>query len=140
MRKRKILIELPGVVTPSLNKLLRMHFRKRMALKKEYEWLLIAAGANELKYKAGWCERRRVSVTSYRKALLDFDNLVGSFKIMIDALQSQELIFLDEPKYLDLTVSQELDPKNIRTEILIEWQDETQSEPKAKPNAPPMEE
>lgn len=137
---RKIKIELPGVVTPSLNKLLRMHFRNRMRLKRDYEWLLIAAEANEEKYKAGWGERRRVSVTSYRKSLLDFDNLVGSFKILIDALQSQELIFLDEPKFLDLTVSQELDPKNTRTEIVIEWQDDSQSDPKANPNAAPTDE
>ena len=55
---------------------------------------------------------------SFRKELLDYDNLVGGAKLLVDALVDQKLLFDDSPKYADITYFQKVD-KDPRTEIRI---------------------
>lgn len=108
------------IVTPSPNVLLRMHWTERRKIKNDYMTWLAMANANDDKYKAKWKEKRKIQIISYRKRLLDPDNLVGSFKLLIDAVQETGLIFDDSPEYLILLPSeQEIDRENQRTEITI---------------------
>ena len=113
-----VTIKLP-IVTPSPNKLLRMHFTERTRLRNEYGWLLVAAGAKDEQYQAGWKEWRQVEIMSFRKRLLDPDNLVGSMKILLDAMQEVGLLFDDSAKYLTLAVSQTITKDEPWTEIKI---------------------
>lgn len=110
-------IELP-IVTNSPNRLLRMHWSERYKLQKDYGYLLNAAIEDKHRIKNMY-ERRRVEIYSYRKQLLDNDNLYGSVKILLDAIQEAGLIWDDNLEYLSLSVSQEVDRKNPRTEIVI---------------------
>ena len=112
-----LLIILP-VVTPSNNKLLRMHYFSRKKEKEIYQKWLIAAGVKDLKFKA-LGKKRTVEIHSFRKRRLDPDNLIGGMKLLIDSLCDVGLIWDDSPKYLDLTVIQETERKNPRTEIKI---------------------
>ena len=120
MKKGKpfpLLIVLP-LVTPSNNRLLRMHYFARKKQKETCLKWLIAAGAKDLRFQA-LEEKRVVEIHSFRKRRLDPDNLIGGMKLLIDSLCDVGLIWDDSPKYLDLTVIQETERKNPRTEIKI---------------------
>ena len=47
-----------------------------------------------------------ISIVSIRKKKLDYDNLIGGCKHLIDALIDEQFIFDDSPDYLDLKVEQ----------------------------------
>lgn len=106
------------LLTPSLNEYLSMHYIQRWKLGQQYQWELIAVGANEERFKVEWRERRKVGVLAYRKRLLDYDNFVGGVKPLIDALEGMGLIFLDNPTYLESEYSQVSGGPG-RTEITI---------------------
>ena len=63
--------------------------------------------------------RRRVTIISYRKRLLDEDNNVGSTKPLLDAVKDMGLIWDDSPKFCELVTRQEKAGK-VMTEIQIE--------------------
>lgn len=114
----RIKIILP-LVTPSLNELLRIHFRKRKRLKQDYEWQLIASGANDSQYKVNGIKKRRVEIRSFRSRLLDQDNFIGGLKPLLDSLVEMDLLLDDGPEYLSLKAEQE-NSRDQRTEIIIE--------------------
>ena len=62
-------------------------------------------------------EKFDLIIHSFRKKLLDFDNLVGGCKHLIDALIDERFIFDDSPKYLTLTVEQFVGGKEYSTAI-----------------------
>jgi len=84
----KAIIVIPYVM-PSLNKQLRMHHYARMRLKKE----CVKAVGDALK-ASGYLvtemirpSRRKVTIISYRKRLLDDDNNTGATKPLLDAVK-----------------------------------------------------
>ena len=107
------------LLTKSLNEYLGMHYIQRWKLKICYQWEITAMGGNDLKFKADWMEKRKVTIISHRKRLLDMDNFIGGAKALIDALEDLELIFLDSPKYLKSEYIQYKGSPE-RTEIIIE--------------------
>jgi len=115
-------ITLP-IVTNSPNKMLRMHWTERYKIQKDYGYLLKAAIEDKHRIKYMY-EYRKVEIFSYRKQLLDPDNLVGSVKLLLDAIEEAGLIWEDSPEYLSLSVFQEIDKKNPRTEVIIYVLDE----------------
>jgi len=112
-------------VPPSLNKLIRMHYYKRMELQKNWDWQVKAAIMNEYKYfypspeNANFFKRKVVHITLYRKRLLDDDNAVGGAKCLIDALKHNSVIYDDRPQYAKIDVKQ-IKSKEQKTEISIE--------------------
>ena len=56
-------------------------------------------------------EKFKLTIISYRKKLLDYDNLVGGCKQLLDACSEEKLIWDDAPKYLDLKVEQHIGKK-----------------------------
>ena len=95
-----------------------MHWTERRLRKKDYGWLLIKAGARDVQPAEAY-EKRAVDIHSYREKLLDPDNLYGSVKLLLDSMEDLGLIWDDGPEYLSLSVSQKIDRKNLRTEIII---------------------
>ena len=69
--------------------------------------------------EGGDATRYQVSVVSYRRKLLDPDNLTGGCKYFIDGLRYAGLIPDDAPDKITLTVSQEKVKADERTEITI---------------------
>lgn len=103
------ILELFGAQIASGNELRRKyrHWAAYKRLLQEWEWRL--AGA--LPKSRRWQHRDRVfrvTITSYRRRLLDPDNLVHGCKPVLDAIKRLGLIRDDSPRWLDLEVKQEL--------------------------------
>lgn len=107
-------------LTPSLNQLLRMHYRKRKRLKDSFLWEIKAnLFEQDLEIEPS-PPKRRLSVVSYRKKLLDQDNYIGGLKLLIDSLVDLGLVSDDSPEFLELErLEQRKDLINSRTEICI---------------------
>ena len=113
-------------VTISNNKLLRMHWAKKMLLKRMWEdeirvelYRLTRENPSFFdKYKVN--KKKKVSIISYRKAFCDRDNFIGGLKPVLDGLIKNGLILDDNQNWIDLCAEQRHDPKNKRTEIIIE--------------------
>lgn len=121
--------------TPSLNTWQRMHFQERRRVKTR--WVLqvrkaahqagiLRVGATVVQRKlygvgGGPVERRRITVTSYRWALCDYDRLVGGLVPLIDALVRVRLIVDDAPRWLEHGAHRQIvDRTNRRTVVLLE--------------------
>lgn len=105
-------------LTPSNNKILRLHWTKRRKLNDYWIWELIVATDWRVP-RAKEKEKRKVKIVSYRKRRMDPDNFTGGLKPLIDALVKRQLIWDDHVKYLELETEQRLDKDWQRTEILI---------------------
>lgn len=87
----------------SLNKLNSMHWSKRSNHSKGWEEAIYYALGGKVKKSK---KKMRVKVSSYRKRLLDTDNLIGGFKGGRDALKRLGLIVDDSPKWCDFEYEQ----------------------------------
>lgn len=117
-----ITIWLDRYLTPSLNKSLRTHWAKR---KRDQDVLskLIYYTYQEsnkpfimLPIPIG---RRKVTITSYRRSLLDHDNYTGGLKQLIDVLRKLGFIQDDSPAWLELEPIQLFSRDKKGTEIQI---------------------
>tara|TARA_B100000676_G_C17868557_1_gene727274 strand:- start:319 stop:690 length:372 start_codon:yes stop_codon:yes gene_type:complete len=96
------------ITIKSRNVLDRLHWSKKSMLKKEYALLI----RNQMKLNKHYSEPVKepkfftLEIVSYRKRLLDYDNLVGGVKQLLDAMIDEGYIWDDSPKYLDLRVKQ----------------------------------
>ncbi len=96
------------IIVKSRNVLDRLHWATKRRLKQEYALLI----RNQMRTKPHYKElikeptKFTLEIVSYRKRYLDFDNLVGGCKQLIDALIDEQFIWDDSPKYLDLRVKQ----------------------------------
>jgi hypothetical protein len=122
-QKAKIHLSIPRL-TPSNNKLIRMHYMELYNLNKTWLWEITYASA-----EAGLNipiatpkEKRTVNIISYRKRRLDPDNFEGGLKPLIDALKKRNLIYDDHEKYIDLKAYQAIEKDRQRTEITISWE------------------
>jgi hypothetical protein len=116
----RLTVNLP-VTTPSLNKLLRAHYRERKRMKKGFEWEFLVAGACEPQYKINGMKKRRVEIRAFWSRLLDQDNFIGGLKPLLDGLIELELLHDDSPEYLELKAEQIKASKvDQRLEIIIE--------------------
>lgn len=117
-------IWLPGYTIPSNNSLIRWHWTKRSKHKKEIEKLLIFHYLNRhpdrlLPEAHKEAVKKRMVITSYRKKLLDKDNLYGGAKLIVDSFKTLGFIYDDSFEWLDLVVGQRKDKKDIGTEVII---------------------
>tara|TARA_R110000744_G_scaffold276344_1_gene389071 strand:+ start:5413 stop:5775 length:363 start_codon:yes stop_codon:yes gene_type:complete len=97
------------VIIKSRNVLDKMHWASKRLIRKEYALLI----RNQMRLNPiyGEAEEGRkytLEIVSYRKRLLDYDNLVGGCKQLLDAMVHENFIWDDAPKYIDLRVKQVL--------------------------------
>lgn len=97
------IVEIP-MPTPSLNKLRKMHFHAVKRLRDQYTVLLRAA-TNAFN-RAGPHQFRQVTIERHGARLLDYDNLVGGCKPLIDALCRSGLLWDDSPRHCQVTYTQ----------------------------------
>ena len=108
-KKATDIIELP-IKVKSRNVLDREHWAVKRRAKQE--WGLFIRNQMRLrKIKKAECKKYKICILSYRKKKLDYDNLVGGCKGLIDALIDEEFIFDDSPDYIDLHVEQHITNK-----------------------------
>ena len=83
--------------------------KKHWAVKRECKGIWCLFIRNQMKLKkireAEVGEKFKLTIISYRKRKLDWDNLVGGCKQLLDACSDEKLIWDDAPKYLDLKVN-----------------------------------
>ena len=100
-------IQVPEVA-PSPNRLMRLHWAARRRLLKKWEWIVFAevyrmGGPLAIKYHG----KLAVRITRRSRNALDQDNLVGSAKLVLDALKNAKIIEDDSPEHIELTCVQE---------------------------------
>jgi hypothetical protein len=102
-------------VPPSLNVLMRLHWRNQHALRQK--WILwVRSQLNGSYLKA--IVKVRVKVTLCHARLYDADNAVGACKVVVDALKDWRLIYDDTKQYLELKVEQQKCPHKKRHTII----------------------
>ena len=91
---------------PSGNTIIRNHWAVNRRNKKF--WCLLVRNQMKLRKikKANDKDKYILMIISYRKRLLDKDNLYTGCKSLIDACVMEGLIFDDSPDYVDLKVEQ----------------------------------
>jgi hypothetical protein len=103
------------------NVILRTHYRDRKKMIETYEWWIAAAlndtGKQKPEKPPG--QKMKLRIWSFRRRLLDKDRLYSGATVLVDAIKKMNLIKDDSPRWIDLTVGQDLDGKNPRTEIEI---------------------
>ena len=103
------------IIIKSRNVLDRQHWAKKSMLKKEYA-LLIRNQMRLNKHTFAEQQKYEITIKSNRKKLLDYDNLVGGCKHLIDALIEEKFIFDDSPEYIFMKFEQRANRGNT-TEI-----------------------
>lgn len=102
-------------VPPSLNVLMRLHWRNQHALRKKWIlWVRSQAVGNYLKGPV----KVRVNVTLCHARLYDTDNAYGACKVLVDALKDWHMIYDDTKQYLELNVEQKKTPHKKRHTIV----------------------
>jgi len=88
-----MIIEIPEA-TITNNKLIRMHHRAKTKEHRRYDWL-VKAGLN------GWSGEPKkhcvITVTRHASRLLDWDNMGGGLKFLLDGLVHNGVIEDDNP-------------------------------------------
>ena len=108
------------VIAPSVNETIKLHWGARDRLKKLFI-AHIEGAIHDMDMKINKLKRpkkRKVMIYSFRKKIMDRDNIWASHKQMIDALKELGLIWDDSEKYIDLRVFQLEHPEQ-KTEIFI---------------------
>ena len=92
-------------VTPTLNQLLRLHWRDRLRCRNEWRALVFAAIATHgaVPLATG---PRAVTVLRIGKRAVDTDGLYGGTKPLLDALVHHRLLLDDSPSACHLEVTQ----------------------------------
>ena len=103
-KDNKQILELP-IKIKSLNITSRMHWAAKKRDKQMYA-LLVRHQMRRRKIPPAKKTKHTLTIISYRKRLLDKDNLYGGCKQLIDAMCDEKLIYDDSPEYLDLKVEQ----------------------------------
>ena len=90
---------------PSGNAIIRNHWAVNARNKKE--WCLLVRNQMKLrKIEKARAKKYILMIISYRKRLLDKDNLYTGVKSLLDACVMEGLIFDDSPDYVDLNIAQ----------------------------------
>jgi Holliday junction resolvase RusA-like endonuclease len=94
---------------PSLNVTLKEHWAVKKKRRDSYEetlkWLYVQ-GEKATKEYLRASIKKRVRIHSQRARKLDYDNLVGGAKTLIDALKRAGMIVDDSPEWLEVTYTQ----------------------------------
>ena len=89
----------------SANEILRQHWATRRKSKQEYKLFI----RNQMRLKniqKAECRKYNIKILSYRKRLLDYDNLVSGCKSLLDAMIDEGLIYDDSPDYIEAQYKQ----------------------------------
>lgn len=92
-------------VPPSLNKVLRMHWRAKSRFLDDWEWL-VRIGL-PVEYERAVDVKQQVAITIHNARTYDKDNAYGACKVILDSLKALGLIVDDSARWLDVDVRQE---------------------------------
>lgn len=111
---RQVMLKLDS---PSLNKVLRMHWATRRALKKNWGTVL----KSFLKQPPA-LPCTAVTIHSFRIKLLDYDNLVGGAKeVIVDNLKDLGFIEDDSPDKVQISYEQSKTKRGLEGTLIAMW-------------------
>ena len=93
-------------IVKSLNYYLRVHWSVHKKLKQTYALFIRNLMSLNNINRAIPNDSFNLNIVSYRRRLLDHDNLYGSHKWFIDALCDEGFIWDDDPKHANITIKQ----------------------------------
>ena len=99
-------------IVRSLNHYLRIHWSQHKKYKKTYAMFIRNLMSLQNISKALPNDRYYLNIISYRKRLMDMDNLYGAHKWFIDALCDEGFIWDDDPNHAHITITQQIVKKN----------------------------
>ncbi|RZL29691.1 MAG: hypothetical protein EOP64_00365 [Sphingomonas sp.] len=86
-----------------------MHFAVRKRLLNQYRlWIRFAMRRERLLAEARPSECRALYILRRGKRLLDYGNLVGGMKLLVDAIVRENLLFDDSPAWVHDTYAQQI--------------------------------
>ena len=97
-------------VPPSLNALLRMHWKERRKFNLTWAQWIQAARSEQVQGLFPTFTRASVTIERRSPHLIDTDNCYGSAKCVVDALKANAIITDDSPEHITLTVRQTKGP------------------------------
>lgn len=108
--------------SPSLNELKGKHWAHAYRMRKHWS-LLVMVAKNEahIPFREP-DERVKVRIIREGRRLLDYDNLVGGTKILMDSLREQHLIVDDSPEHIVPSYDQRQIPKSDYPRTIVEIQ------------------
>ena len=90
----------------SRNEIDKYHWAERGVLKKQYGLIVRnKMRINRVKKAKGY-QQFKLLINCNRKRSLDYDNVVGGLKQLIDALVCENFIFDDDPKSVEMHITQ----------------------------------
>jgi hypothetical protein len=96
--------------TPSLNTVLRSHWRANYYLRSRWQWFVRAAIVNN-KLKPSHWTRAKVTIERFGPRRLDADNFAGGTKILMDCLVREGFIEDDSPRHIECEYLQHFCPE-----------------------------
>lgn len=112
------LLTLSVQVTPSLNQLTRMHWHRRVRMQAQMVCEIQGElGALSVERRQG---KVNATITRYSPGELDYDNLVGGCKPLVDTLVAVGLVWDDSPEWLVVDYRQtKCKRSEARTEVVF---------------------
>lgn len=86
--------------TPSLNRLLGVHWAKKGRIRKHWAWLVKAARLHAKAYESPRWPRARLTIERYGPQLIDHENFAAGTKFLTDSLVQEGFILDDSPKVI----------------------------------------
>lgn len=93
--------------TPSLNRMLGIHWAKKARMRKRWGWLVRAARLEAKVHLDTPLPRAKVTVTRHGRRICDPDNLIGGTKMLTDSLVKEGILENDTPVHIELVVNQQ---------------------------------
>ena len=103
--------------TPSLNKMIRLHWTVDRKLKAKWVKMVWVALRSQRMGPVQPFSRARVTITRISPRMLDRDNLFSSVKHPLDGLKICSVIVDDSPEHIELIVRQEKGKAGTRIQI-----------------------
>src|SRR5690349_10526922 len=94
--------------TPSLNRLLHIHWHKKTQKRKHWLWLVRAARLEAKIFPTAPLQKAKVTITRHGRRICDDDNCIGGYKMLIDSLVREGILADDSPDHITLVSHQKV--------------------------------
>lgn len=104
--------------TPSLNRMLGVHWAKKLRQRKHWAWLVKAARLHARAYESPRWPRARLTIERYGPRWIDPENFAAGTKFLTDSLVAEGFILDDSPKVIGKPTYTQIVSKTERKTII----------------------
>jgi hypothetical protein len=106
--------------SPSLNEHKWQHWSRQSKIRKHWSMLVLVARNQQKIFNPTPIDQALVTITREGYKLLEYDNLVGGAKGLVDSLRDHHLIVDDDEKHVTVIYQQRKIPRSAYPRTLIE--------------------